>query len=228
MFASQSVYEAKSGIDLSSINNMGQYLSVDSRPVSCAQGVFKQIVSLFKSFLKSTSNPGGEKVVDPFLYLNLICPQGSYDANIEPAKDDVLFIDAHLVLELVEACFRDVYGQDKTAESAAPLSKKATTKPGGGFDLLLARKQSTPEPRPTQKDHERLETTVDGVHPPSGSPQLEDVSPITVQGTSSSEVDPGLDNPSQTLNASHAIASSTHASDKVWKPNMYTGMPPPI
>ena len=207
---------------------MGQYLSVDSRPVSCAQGVFKQIVSLFKSFLKSTSSPSGEKVVDPFLYLNLICPQGSYDANIEPAKDNVLFTDAHLVLELVETCFRDVYGEYKTVESAAPLSKKATTRSGGDFDLLLARKQSPPEPRPTQKDHERFQTTEEGVHPLGGSPQLEDVSPVTVQGTSSSEVDHGLDRPSQTLNANHTLASRTHASAKVWKPNMYTGMPPPI
>ena len=217
------------GTDLSSINNIGQYLSVDSRPVSCSQGVFKQIVSLLKSILKSASNnPSGEKVVDPFLFLNLICPQGSYDANIEPAKDNVLFTDAHLVLELVEACFRDVYGQDKTVESAAPLEKKATTKSDGNFDLLLARKHSTPEPRPTQNGYERVETPVKSIHPLSDSTQLEDVSPGTVQGTSVSEVGPGLDDSSQTSNANHAFATSTHGSARVWKSNMYMGMPPPI
>ena len=218
------MYQAKSwGTDLSSINNLGQYLSVDSRPVSCSQGIFKKIVSLFKSFLKSAStNPSGEKVVDPFLFLNLICPEGSYDANIEPAKDNVLFTDAHLILELVEACFQDVYGQEKTAESAAPLEKKATTKSDGNFDLLLARKHSIPEPRPTQNDCERIETTVKGIHRLSDSPQLEDVSPDTVQGTSVNEVGPGLDNSLQTSTANHASAA------RVWKSNMYMGMPPRI
>ena len=215
-------------IDLSAINNMGQYLSVDSRPVSCARGIFKQMVSLFKSCLKSSSSdPSGEKVVDPFLYLNLICPKGSYDANIEPAKDDVLFTDAHLVLELVEACFRDVYGQAKPIDSAAPLSKKAMDRSAPDFDLLLARKQFTPEQTPTQK-HDRFETTVEDVNGLSESPEPENLSPGTVQGISSSEVGPGLDNPSQTLNANHALAASTHAFAKVGKPNMYMGMPPPI
>ena len=207
---------------------MSQYLSVDSRPVSCARGVFKQIISLFKSCLKSTlTNPSGEKVVDPFLYLNLICPQGSYDANIEPAKDDLLFTDAHLVLELVEGCFRDVYGQAKAVESAAPLPKKAMTKPVQNFDLLLAHKQSTPEPKPTQK-HDCFETAVKGAHVLSETPQLEDLSPVTVQSMSSSEAVPGLDDLSQTLDANHAFAASTHASAKVWKPNMYLGTSQPI
>ncbi|KAL8784184.1 MAG: hypothetical protein Q9195_009152 [Heterodermia aff. obscurata] len=210
----------KARCDLSSVNNMGQYLSVDSRPVSCTRGVFKQIVSLFKSYLKSTSSDPSEKVVDPFLYLNLICPQGSYDVNIEPAKDDVLFTDTHLVLELLETCFRDVYGQAKAVERAAPLSKKAIAKSDQGFDLLLARKQSTPEPSPTQKD-DNFETRVESAYSLSESPQLEDSSPVTVQGMSSSGVDPGVDNPSTTLHADHASAGNTHASAKVWKQNMY-------
>ena len=184
------------------------------------------MVGLFKSCLKSTlSEPSGEKVVDPFLYLNLICPQGSYDANIEPAKDDVLFTDAHLVLQLVEACFRDVYGHVNVIESAAPLSKKAVNKPAEHFDLLLARKQSTPEPKPTQ-EHDRLETAVKVVHGVSGSPQLEDLSPVTIQGMSSGELGPGPDNPSPTMNANHALVASTDVSDKAWRSNMYMGMPP--
>ena len=41
----------------------------------------------------------------------MVCPTGSYDANVEPAKDDVLFTDPEKFLEVVEAFFKSVYGQ---------------------------------------------------------------------------------------------------------------------
>ncbi|KAF2146867.1 uncharacterized protein K452DRAFT_323924 [Aplosporella prunicola CBS 121167] len=83
------------------VGNLGQFISVDSRPVSTMRGTFKQIASLFKEKLKRSS-ASFEGVKDPFLCMNIICPPDSYDPNIEPAKDDVMFDDAAKVVEAVE------------------------------------------------------------------------------------------------------------------------------
>ena len=54
--------------DIPTINNVGQFLSVDSRPVSCTRGTLKQIISVFKSSLKAVSaHRDGEKLIDPFI-----------------------------------------------------------------------------------------------------------------------------------------------------------------
>ena len=94
------------------INNVGQFLSVDARPVSCTKGTLKQIVSKYKSYLRSgIATAAKTRVTDPFFCMNIVCPLGSYDANIEPAKDDVLFTDADLVIRLAENFFKSVYGE---------------------------------------------------------------------------------------------------------------------
>ncbi|KAJ9625607.1 hypothetical protein H2203_004366 [Taxawa tesnikishii (nom. ined.)] len=86
--------------DASKISNVGQFISVDGRPMSTARGTPKQIAKLFKDNLKRASNTL-ENVKDPFLYLDLICPSEAYDANLEPAKDNVLFDNEESVLETV-------------------------------------------------------------------------------------------------------------------------------
>jgi hypothetical protein len=43
-----------------------------------------------------------QRLSDPLMYLNIRCPVGSYDPNVEPAKDDVLF-DHSLGLSVVAA-----------------------------------------------------------------------------------------------------------------------------
>ena len=80
--------------------------------MSGARGVLKQIIGLFKRYLKSTfaGIKDGERLIDVFVCLNIVCPKASYDANIEPAKDDVLFSDADLVLQYAEEFFKDIYG----------------------------------------------------------------------------------------------------------------------
>jgi DNA mismatch repair ATPase MutL len=48
---------------------------------------------MFKSYVRSVAKRKGidSSLSDPFLCIHFQCPLGSYDANIEPAKDDVLF-----------------------------------------------------------------------------------------------------------------------------------------
>lgn len=79
---------------------------------------------------------------DPFLYLHIICPSSSYDANVEPAKDDVLFADTDFVIARLECFLKSIYGELKTPTAAC--RPRANPK-SGGFDLLLARK-----PRPAE------------------------------------------------------------------------------
>lgn len=50
-------------------------------------------------------------MVDPLLLVNIVCPRGSYDVNIEPAKDDVLFMDPPLILSIFECFLKTVYGE---------------------------------------------------------------------------------------------------------------------
>ena len=120
---------------------MGQFVSVDSRPVSCARGTLKQIISLYKSYLRSNiSSSDSQKLVDPFLYMNIICPQGSYDVNVEPAKDDVLFTNSDLFMKVMENFFTGMYGEYKAKEAEDVRSKMSKPK-AQGFQLLLARKK---------------------------------------------------------------------------------------
>ncbi|TVY41256.1 PMS1 protein-like protein [Lachnellula subtilissima] len=115
----------------------GQFISVDSRPVSHEKGTMKRIVTIFKHCLKAAFGDGSE-VKNPFLRLSITCPVASYDPNVEPAKDDILFSNEYIVLEAIEGLFRTIYGESKQVsaiEAPHPLVQKLDN-----FELLLARK----------------------------------------------------------------------------------------
>ena len=123
--------------DFSDLPIPRQYLSIDSRPMACKGGTLKQVVSLFKRYYKSAAlGIENNTSTDPFLYLNFVCPRGSYDANIEPAKDDVLFEDSITILTLAERFFSHIYGELAAAtDHSASISSKQI---GPRTDLLLA------------------------------------------------------------------------------------------
>ncbi|KAM3419672.1 PMS1 protein-like protein 1 [Cercospora zeina] len=128
--------------DASKTNGIGAYISVDARPVSAARGVFKQIVKVFREAFRKVAADTTD-VKDPFLYLELSCPRGSYDANLEPAKDDLLFEDPALVVEIARRLFSaayteqeaisthpeipDVLEQQLQQESADPVGRSSAT-----------------------------------------------------------------------------------------------------
>ena len=149
-------------IDISSISNTGQYLSVDSRPVSCAKGTLKQVVKLYKFYLKSlNTKTATTNLIDPFLCLNIACPPGTYDVNVEPAKDDVLFTNPELILQLVGEHFRKFYGELSTTVTNS-VTPKSTS--GTSDELMLNRKTSPNRnhfhgvPRPAKLAHRPTET----------------------------------------------------------------------
>ncbi|KAJ4287314.1 hypothetical protein N0V90_012712 [Kalmusia sp. IMI 367209] len=90
------------------IANEGAFLSIDGRPVSNTRGTPKKIVSIFKERLRK-ANPSFGSVKDPFMCINIICLPGSYDPNIEPAKDDVLFEDGDILVAGVTKFFMAYY-----------------------------------------------------------------------------------------------------------------------
>ncbi|THY23903.1 hypothetical protein D6D01_05818 [Aureobasidium pullulans] len=101
----------------SKISGMGQYVSVNDRPLTSSRGISRQLIRTFKESLKESSLL--EDAKDPFLYLSLSCPPGSYDVNIEPAKDDVLFGDVDKVLEAVRRLMLISYPEKEESDEVA-------------------------------------------------------------------------------------------------------------
>ncbi|KAJ5371751.1 DNA mismatch repair protein C-terminal [Penicillium concentricum] len=139
----------KTQFDTSKINNTGQYISVDGRPLSSSRGIGNEIVRIFKPYVRvaASKNESSKAVIDPFLCLQIRCPRGTYDVNIEPSKDDLLFEDRDAVLALVDNLFRDHYGEINGTETTN--SKQETQDAcksndrSGGFGLLMARKPAS-------------------------------------------------------------------------------------
>ena len=136
--------------DLQRICNKGAFISVDSRPMAI-NGLMKKILQEFRSKLKACLP--GQDLVNPFMRLNIICPPGSYDVNVAPSKDEVIFLDEQRVLNLASRLFSAVYAtnphegdyftkddiriqcsgnlsQDVFPESEAWLNAEETIRPG--------------------------------------------------------------------------------------------------
>jgi DNA mismatch repair protein, C-terminal domain len=107
----------------------------------------KDIIKLYKMFYRAASgnNDRMPSTVNPFLCMQIQCPPKSYDVNIEPAKDDVLFSEPSKIMTLAEKLFRNYYGQPNSGiyVRGQPSAKGPTgTIFKDSLDLLLARKTS--------------------------------------------------------------------------------------
>lgn len=154
--------------DLSKVNNAGQYFSVDGRPLSTARGIGRDITKRHKAYLRAAASGEGSHtpITDPFLCLHVNCPQGTYDVNIEPAKDDILFENPQSVLSMVEGLFRDTYGElagsNNLGQTSTNGKEKAASK--DGFELLLARK--SPDTTPQRQSPEKRVSSASLITPP--------------------------------------------------------------
>ncbi|KAJ5183806.1 hypothetical protein N7492_001422 [Penicillium capsulatum] len=137
----------KPDAEIHKANNTGQFVSIDGRPLSTCRGIGQSIVKLFKAHVWTTAlreeNP--KATFDPFLCLHVKCPQGAYDVNIEPGKDDVLFEDRDLVLSLIGDLFRGHLGPLPDSPKKSPAKRIAgplkSVLENDTFDLLMARRQ---------------------------------------------------------------------------------------
>lgn len=89
----------------------GAWFSVDSRPLSCSKGTIQALYSAFKARFKRTlQSPNSTTTLkNPFLAVNIDCPPNSYDPNVEPSKDEVLFANSHHLVEVFERFLEEAY-----------------------------------------------------------------------------------------------------------------------
>lgn len=104
----------------------------------------KDINKLYRSYLRALlpeDKPPPKKV---FLFLRFSCPNGTYDVNIEPAKNQVMFGNLELISHLFKEMCKRVYGE-RTVSQLSKQAKSSTQHElhEQGFDILLARKPST-------------------------------------------------------------------------------------
>ena len=165
----QSVQLCLTVADFSRLNNGGQYFSVDGRPLSTSRGIGRDLTKLYKSYLRTAASRSEQSltITDPFLCLHIQCPQGTYDVNIEPAKDDLLFEDPQLILSLVESLFQESYGELTVSSGNGTTSKKRTSKMSNNdaFELLLARKSPASPSLHERTPNGRATPTAYAIHP---------------------------------------------------------------
>ncbi|KAK3397669.1 hypothetical protein B0T20DRAFT_499358, partial [Sordaria brevicollis] len=89
----------------------GAFVSVDSRPLSFTQGTAKKLKKLFeKHFKRSLVSEDSSKLAgNLFIRLDIRCPGGFYDPNVEPSKYDVLFHDEELLIRQFEEFLTTIY-----------------------------------------------------------------------------------------------------------------------
>ncbi|KAI8624660.1 hypothetical protein F5Y19DRAFT_453362 [Xylariaceae sp. FL1651] len=83
------------------------YFSVDGRPTNDKRGISKKLLAIYVDHLRRSTLLNG--IGDGFIRLNIICPPESYDANIEPSKDDVLFSDEQIILSAFRRLCNGIY-----------------------------------------------------------------------------------------------------------------------
>ncbi|KAH8788736.1 histidine kinase-like ATPase, partial [Diaporthe sp. PMI_573] len=89
----------------------GSFFSVDTRPVSTSRGTMKKLMSILKVHFKKSLGVDAEdrRLSDLFTCINVTCSPGTYDPNLEPSKNQVLFVDESQLVELFEGLCSNTY-----------------------------------------------------------------------------------------------------------------------
>jgi hypothetical protein len=143
--------------DPTKVRNDAQYISIDGRPVSTERGTMKEIVKSYKRHVKNILPSAGPRIPRPFLYMLIRCPPQSYEVNVEPAKDQILFLDtlSAQLLSLVERLFDRVYPtpDNPEQESGSPKSKKTSSRLDSSvFNRVMLRSTQTSDDEDTTLD----------------------------------------------------------------------------
>lgn len=111
--------------DLSKISK-GAFFAVDSRPLTTANRTMKKLLIIFKSHLNRALNGMGRPDCqgDTFICVNIKCSPGSYDPNIEPSKNQVLFASESRLTDLFERLCVEVYGTQQNPDAFVTLEKR--------------------------------------------------------------------------------------------------------
>ncbi|UKZ73227.1 hypothetical protein TrVFT333_000869 [Trichoderma virens FT-333] len=103
----------KPGFDVQAVKGKGFYLSIDSRPISSKDAIAKKITTIYKSYLNRAAGAGEPcaNIPNPFVQLDIRCPPYSYDANVTPLKDEVVFGNEDTITACFEGLCRRIYPQ---------------------------------------------------------------------------------------------------------------------
>ncbi|KAI0143617.1 hypothetical protein GGR57DRAFT_518279 [Xylariaceae sp. FL1272] len=108
------------------------YFSVDSRPLNARRGIARRLLAIYTKYVRSSSL--GVDTDNRFIVLDIQCPVGTYDANIEPSKDEVLFSDEQIILDAFEGLCKEVYKpveiKRKPLNTFSTLQQDETTSAG--------------------------------------------------------------------------------------------------
>ena len=118
------------GADMAKLK-LGSFISVDGRPISADRygSTGKKLTTIFTTaFGKSYEGhasppqpPPQSKLQGLFIRLNIKCPGGSYDPNVDPSKADVLFVDERFLCDAFERLCKRVYSATESLLHSQPL-----------------------------------------------------------------------------------------------------------
>lgn len=119
----------KPDADLSKISK-GSFFSVDSRPLSISRGIMKKLLSNLKIHFKNSREVDAEdrRLSDLFTCVNVKCSAGTYDPNVEPSKNQVLFADESQLVELFEELCAKTYQSRQTVDAFVTIEKRPLTR----------------------------------------------------------------------------------------------------
>ncbi|KAI1277066.1 hypothetical protein F5Y07DRAFT_363991 [Xylaria sp. FL0933] len=83
------------------------YFSVDCRPLNASRGAAKRLLKIYLEYLRRSAIV--KDISECFIRLNISCPPNSYDANVEPSKDDVLFSNQGVIEDAFRYMCNEVY-----------------------------------------------------------------------------------------------------------------------
>ncbi|KAF5706565.1 DNA mismatch repair PMS2 [Fusarium mundagurra] len=97
--------------DANIIKGNGAFISVDSRPISSSRSTGKKLVSIFRSSISAVLNSPQKSRApsNAFMQVSIQCSPGSYDPNVTPSKDELLFVDEATVLSCFQKLCDSVY-----------------------------------------------------------------------------------------------------------------------
>ncbi|KAI1659882.1 hypothetical protein F4813DRAFT_401435 [Daldinia decipiens] len=121
-----------------------RYFSVDSRPVIAKRGTMKKLLDIYVEHISvSRQDTPTTKSKNYFIRLNIKCPPGSYDANIEASKDDVVFSDEKIVLGGFKDLCKEVYNSSPSSNPHSQLPAKRCSISNKRDDLGAQKPPST-------------------------------------------------------------------------------------
>ena len=196
------VFVPRADADPNKISNHGAFISVDGRPVSAARGTLKQMVKIYRDTLKKSSTTF-DGVKDAFIYMSMQCPTASYDPNIEPAKDDVLFEDPDTVVDIARQLFATVYPFKELPSHPQPRRE-------------LPRHTARPKSPPIIDDDDDFVTSLEQAYPNTPREQP------TVNGLTDG-LSHAIRTPLTTMDARKGVSEAGHRNNGElrFRPNMY-------